>query len=152
MLPPLRRSLLSAFTPLSRRAFSTTPIRPVARLSITGRVVAEPELIHTPAGKEIVNYTVATDTHGPRNDRQSSYFKVSMYNKEGADGLKDYLLSLSKGSLVFVEGEASIRKYEDKEGATRTTLQVVHRNIEVLRRGVPREGDESAEATQAATA
>ncbi|KKA25189.1 SsDNA binding protein [Rasamsonia emersonii CBS 393.64] len=37
-------------------------------------------------------------------------------------------------TLVYVEGDATLRAYEDAEGRKNTSLHVVQRNLEVLRR------------------
>ncbi|KAG5963327.1 hypothetical protein E4U58_003594 [Claviceps cyperi] len=112
------------------RSFSTSTPRSVARISIIGHLADTPEALTTSTGKEIVKYAVASN-RGPKENRQTSWFRITSF----ADGpRRDFMLGLSKGTLVFVEGEASMQNYQDKEGQTRTALRITQRNIEVLKR------------------
>lgn len=129
-----------AATPRAARAFSTTPSRPLAKITIVGNLVQTPELQATSTGREVLKYAVASNTGRGENTR-TSYFRVSSFEAEGPR--RDYFQTLPKGTLVYVEGDASNDKYEDAEGKTRTALSIIQRNLEVLRR--PRgDGGESA--------
>ncbi|KAL1974539.1 hypothetical protein VTN31DRAFT_4743 [Thermomyces dupontii] len=123
------RSALSL--PAATRAFSSSPAHNVAKLILTGRLAAEPELTTTSSGQEVVRYSVGT-SHGPRENRQTSWFRVTSFTPEGPQ--RDYLLSLPKGTLVYVEADASIRAYEDAEGRRQHSLGVIQRSLEVLKR------------------
>ncbi|EQB50663.1 single-strand binding protein family [Colletotrichum gloeosporioides Cg-14] len=113
------------------RAFSTSPTHNVARISIIGNLADTPELHATSTGREIVKYAVASNS-GSRENRHTSWFRVTSFAPEGPG--RDFLQSLPKGTMVFVEGDASMSTYQDAEGKTRSSLNVVQRNIEVLRR------------------
>ncbi|KAG9258021.1 uncharacterized protein F5Z01DRAFT_314403 [Emericellopsis atlantica] len=115
----------------ARRAFSTTAPRPVAKISIIGNLADTPELQETSSGREIIRYAVASNS-GSKNNRQTSWFRVASF-AEGPS--RDYLLALPKGSMVFVEGDASMSTYEDAEsGKTRSSLNILQRSIDVLKR------------------
>ncbi|OAA77745.1 Single-strand DNA-binding protein [Akanthomyces lecanii RCEF 1005] len=112
------------------RAFSTSSPRSIARISIIGNLADTPELVPTNSGREIIKYAVASNS-GPRDNRQTSWFRVTSF----AEGpRKDFLLTLPKGATVFVEGDASTGTYQDKEGQTRNSFNIVQRSIEVLKR------------------
>ncbi|KND94862.1 Single-stranded DNA-binding protein RIM1, mitochondrial [Tolypocladium ophioglossoides CBS 100239] len=112
------------------RSFSTSAPRSLARISIIGNLADTPELQPTSSGREILKYAVASNS-GPKDNRQTSWFRVTSF----AEGpRRDFLLSLPKGAMVFVEGDASINTYQDANGQTRSSLNVVQRNIEVLKR------------------
>ncbi|QPH01547.1 hypothetical protein C2857_005750 [Epichloe festucae Fl1] len=112
------------------RSFSTSSPRSLARISIIGNLADTPEVQSTSTGREILRYAVASNT-GPKDNRQTSWFRVTSF----AEGhRKDFLLSLPKGTMVYVEGEASIKSYQDANGQPRSSLSVVQRNIEVLKR------------------
>ncbi|GAD97394.1 ssDNA binding protein, putative [Paecilomyces variotii No. 5] len=128
---PLRPFLRAPATTFSARSFSSSPARSVARLILTGRLGADPELQATSTGQDVVKYVVAT-SYGPRDNRQTSWFRVSSFQPEGPQ--RDHLLSLPKGTLVYVEGDASMRNWEDAEGKKQSTLSVVQRTLEVLKR------------------
>jgi hypothetical protein len=76
------------------RAFSSSPAHALARLTVTGRLGADPELQATASGQEVIKYVVGS-SHGARDNRQTSWFRITSFAPEGAH--RDYLLSLTKG-------------------------------------------------------
>ncbi|KAI9700256.1 MAG: ssDNA-binding protein, mitochondrial [Candelina mexicana] len=122
------------------RAFSTTPASQLAKMTIVGRLAAEPEPVVTSTAKELIRYAVATN-YGPADNRQTSYFRVTCFDQGPK---RDYLLGLAKGTLVYVEGDATIRNYDDAEGRRQSSFNVVQRTLEVLKRGEPK--NEEAES------
>lgn len=57
-------------------------------------MAAEPELVHTSTGKELVRYAVGVSS-GPRENQTVSWFRITSFPEEGKQ--KDYILSLPKG-------------------------------------------------------
>lgn len=90
----------SSFRPLFQRAglaarsFTTSAPRSVSRMMITGRLANNPEASNTASGQEIVKYTIASP-YGPRDRRQTSFFRISSFPSGGPQ--RDHLLSLPKG-------------------------------------------------------
>ncbi|KAL8719114.1 MAG: hypothetical protein Q9181_008104, partial [Wetmoreana brouardii] len=76
------------------RHFSTTPTRPLAKISILGRLAAEPELHATSTGQDLIRYAVGTSS-GPRENRQTSWWRVAAFTPEGP--ARDALVALGKG-------------------------------------------------------
>lgn len=76
------------------RAFSTTPSRPVARMTIVGHLADTPELQATSTGREILKYAVASNS-GPKDNRHTSWWRVTSFEPEGPR--RDFLTSLPKG-------------------------------------------------------
>ncbi|KAG6035932.1 hypothetical protein E4U19_004038 [Claviceps sp. Clav32 group G5] len=130
----------TAASACAARSFSTSTPRSIARISVVGHLADTPEVFTTSAGKEMIKYAVASH-HGTKDNRQTSWFRITHF---GDGPRKDFMLSLSKGTLVFVEGEASLKNYQDKEGQTRTALNIVQRSMEVLKRPQT-DGQESQE-------
>ncbi|PWY72900.1 ssDNA binding protein [Aspergillus heteromorphus CBS 117.55] len=112
------------------RSFSSSTPCSVARMTITGRIASEPELRATASGSEVVKYTVATNT-GSKDNRQSSFFRVTSFS---SGSQRDVILNMGKGTLVYFEGDASMRQFENAEGVKTTTLNLVQRHIEILKR------------------
>lgn len=77
----------------SARSFHTTPRRPIARMTIVGRLADAPELHSTSTGNDIIKYAIASGS-GPRDNRQTSWWKVVSFAK---DGPRERLLGLAKG-------------------------------------------------------
>ncbi|KAH0544391.1 hypothetical protein FGG08_001417 [Glutinoglossum americanum] len=79
---------------LLRRAFSSTPsAHYLARVTVIGRLAADPEAHITSTGKELVKYAVGTSSGSPEN-RKTSWFRFVSFD-EGPR--KDFLLGLRKG-------------------------------------------------------
>ncbi|MCJ1275555.1 ssDNA-binding protein, mitochondrial [Puttea exsequens] len=130
----------SALRPLShpltlRSAFSTSPPAHLARMTIVGRLADSPEIVATSTGQDVVRYALGT-SHGPRDNRQTSWWKVACFAPEG--GLRDLVMGMGKGSLVYVEGDCSMNKFTNKEGTAQTALSIVQRNVELLDKRDPR--------------
>ncbi|KAI9874649.1 MAG: ssDNA-binding protein, mitochondrial [Pleopsidium flavum] len=175
----LLRRPLPSFSPIAhtaKRTFATTPATRIAKMTIVGRLAAEPELTATSTGQEMVKYAVGT-SYGPKDNKQTSWFRVASFD-EGPR--RDYLLGLGKGyggvkegpgkdgegragesgwirvtaetssgssaltlfpprrTLIYVEGDASMRQYDDSEGKRQSALSITQRNIEVLKRPEPK--------------
>ncbi|MCJ1249321.1 ssDNA-binding protein, mitochondrial [Trapelia coarctata] len=125
-MPALRPTpLFRSFRASTARAFSTTPSSQVAKITLVGRLAAEPELTSTSTGQDMVRYSLAT-SYGPKENRQTSWWRVASFAEEGKG--RERLLGLGKGTLVYVEGDASMRKYESKEGKTESALSIVQRS------------------------
>ena len=127
----LRSTSLAATVRTTARAFSSTTPRPLARITIIGNLTAPPELRPSQSGLDYLRYAVASNS-GSGENRHASFFNVTSFVQEG--GQRDFLLSLPKGTLVCVEGEASQSNYTDAEGKPRKGLSIVQRHLEVLRR------------------
>ncbi|KAK0711152.1 hypothetical protein B0H67DRAFT_491610 [Lasiosphaeris hirsuta] len=126
----LRTASRAAAVRTTARTFSSTTPRPIAKVTIIGNLADTPELKATSTGREILKFSVASNS-GPQDNRHTSWFNVTSF----VDGpRREFLQSLSKGTLVFVEGDISINTWEDAEGKSRSGVNVVHRNLEVLRR------------------
>ncbi|KAJ5177140.1 uncharacterized protein N7482_003017 [Penicillium canariense] len=133
----LRPSLgLARTAAQASRGFSSSASRSVARMIITGRLAAEPELQATASGQDVLRYAVGT-SYGSKDNRQTSWFRVASFLPEGAQ--RDFIMSLPKGTLVYLEGDASMRTYEDADGKKHSALNIVQRSLEVLSRPPPTE-------------
>ncbi|KAK4939269.1 ssDNA-binding protein, mitochondrial [Elasticomyces elasticus] len=134
LVSPARRSAVSGLT---HRAFSTSRPSQLARLTLVGRLGADPELVETGKG-QLVRYVVGT-SFGPKDNRQTSWFRVASFAPEGP--ARDYVMGLNKGTLVYLEGDATMRTFEDSDGKKQSALNVVQTKVEVLKRQQPKEDD-----------
>ncbi|KAK0512878.1 hypothetical protein JMJ35_004895 [Cladonia borealis] len=132
-LSPATKTLTK--TLLLTRPFSSTPPSHLARMTIVGRLADSPEIVATSSGQDVVRYALGT-SHGPKDNRTTSWWKVACFAPEG--GLRDMVLGLGKGSLVYVEGDASMNKFTAKDGTAQSALSIVQRNFEILDRRDPR--------------
>ena len=94
LLSPARSAFrTSSSSSLLARTFSTTRPSQVARMTLVGRLGTDPELIET--GKmPRITYSVGVG-HGPKDNRQTSWFRVASFATDGP--VKDITMGLSKG-------------------------------------------------------
>ncbi|KAK3676470.1 ssDNA-binding protein, mitochondrial [Recurvomyces mirabilis] len=119
--------------PTATRTFSTTTPRALAKMQLIGRLADTPEAVPTSTGRELIKYSLGVQG-GPRDEngnRAVSWFKVASF-AEGAQ--RDLLLSLPKGTQMYVEAEAKMDKYQTQDGSERTALNLLQRNFEALSR------------------
>ena len=94
------------------------------KIIIVGYLGRDPELRYTPQGTAVCNFSVATTER--RKDKSGEYqdvttwFNVSLWGNR-AEQTSQYL---SKGKLVYLEGRLTQREYQDRDGNTRTSLDV----------------------------
>ncbi|OAP61081.1 hypothetical protein AYL99_03282 [Fonsecaea erecta] len=122
--------------PMSQRTFSTTRPSQLARMTLVGRLGADPELAETGKG-QVIKYVVGS-SYGPKDNRQTSWFRVASFAPEGSPQ-RDLVMGLSKGTLVYLEGDATMRTYEDSDGKKQSSLSLVQTKVEVLKRPQPKE-------------
>ncbi|KAI9714922.1 MAG: hypothetical protein M1820_000211 [Bogoriella megaspora] len=136
-LPSLRLS------PSTYRTFATSsPFRnsSFAKMTLIGRLAAEPEIVPTSTGRELIRYAIGT-TSGAKENQKTNWFKVTSFDEN--PGRREYLLGLSKGSLVYVEADARLNSFQvDGEERPRSTLELVQRSLQVLNRNRAAEGGE----------
>src|SRR5579862_9149861 len=94
------------------------------KIVIVGYLGRDPELRYTPQGTAVCDFSVATterkkDKTGEFQDL-TTWFKVNMWGRQ-AEVASQYL---AKGKLVYVEGRLSQREWQDRDGNTRTSLEV----------------------------
>lgn len=95
---------------------------------LLGRLGKDAETQYTPSGIPVTKFSLATDRNW--KDKQSGEWKketdwhnVVLWRNEG---VTQYLV---KGAQVCVEGRIQTRKYEDKNGNTRYTTEIVAERI-----------------------
>ncbi|KAI4165705.1 MAG: hypothetical protein LQ342_000647 [Letrouitia transgressa] len=116
----------------------------MAKISVIGRLASTPEVLPTSTGNDVVRYALATG-HGPKDNRYTSWWKVAAFPADNSV-VKDILLSLGKGSLVYLEGSCSMGKFTDKNGNQQSSLNIVQRQLEIIERRDPSDGDSLAPA------
>ena len=97
----------------------------VNKVILIGNLGADPELRYTAKGTPVCQLSVATnatwkDSEGQRQNK-TSWHRVVAWGKQG-ELCKEYL---RKGRQVYVEGRLNNSSYEDTEGHTRYSTEVV---------------------------
>lgn len=104
----------------------------VNKVILVARLGSDPEIRYTPSGAPVANFSVATNEKwtskdGEKNER-TEWHRIVAWNKL-AEICGEYL---SKGRQVYIEGKLQTRKWEDRDGNTRYTTEVVAREIVFL--------------------
>lgn len=94
---------------------------------LQGRLVADPELRHTPNGVAVASFRVAVDRDfkDKSGERQADFVSVIAW-RATAEFVSKFF---SKGRMAIVEGKLQSRNYEDKDGNKRYALEVVADNV-----------------------
>ena len=102
------------------------------KITIVGYLGRDPELRYTPQGTAVCDFSVATterrkDKSGEFQD-STTWFRVTFFGRL-AEVANQYL---SKGKQVYVEGRLSQREWQDREGTTRTNLEVTGSDLQFI--------------------
>jgi len=109
------------------------------KIIIIGNLGRDPELRHTPGGKPVTNFSVATNRRWTGTDGQpqeeTTWFRVSAWGKL-AEICSQYL---SKGRQVFIEGRLTVdrasggpRVWIDQDGTPRASFEVTALDMKFL--------------------
>jgi single-strand DNA-binding protein len=117
------------------------------KVQLIGRLGADPETRTLNDGAKVTNLRVATsetwkDREGERRER-TEWHRVTVWG----EGSAKYLGFAEKGTMVFVEGKLSTRKWTDNEGQDRYATEIVVQPnggglVKILTDGVERQAAE----------
>tara|TARA_R110000868_G_scaffold174782_3_gene411664 strand:- start:1852 stop:2298 length:447 start_codon:yes stop_codon:yes gene_type:complete len=104
----------------------------VNKVILVGHLSKDPEVRHLESGAAVANFSMATtesykDKNGNRQD-QTEWHNIVLW-RGLAEVAEKYL---KKGNLVYIEGKLKTRSWQDKEGATRYTTEIVGDNMTML--------------------
>jgi single-strand DNA-binding protein len=106
--------------------------RGLNKVMIIGYLDRKPEMRFTPTGKSVANFSVAcTRTWKSADEKEHSateWFNVVAWG-DLADITKQHL---SKGSLVYIEGQLQTRIWSDNEGNQNKSIEITARDIMLL--------------------
>ena len=109
-------------------------------VAIMGRLVADPELRITPAGHSVCSFRIACDrSYVQQGQERQADFIDNVAWRQQADFVSKYF---QKGSMIAIEGSLQTRNYQDKQGNSRTAVEVVANNISFA--GAKRQDSQSA--------
>ncbi len=105
------------------------------KVMIIGNLGRDPEVRYTASGQAVASLNVATherwsDKDGNPQER-TEWHRVTVWGRQGENCGK----YLTKGRSVYVEGRLQTRQWEDKEGATRYTTEIVANQVVFLQGG-----------------
>lgn len=104
----------------------------VNKVILVGNLGKDPEVRHLENGAAVANFSIATsesykDKNGNRQE-QTEWHNVVLW-RGLAQIAEKYL---RKGSQIYIEGKLRTRSWQDKDGNTRYTTEVVGDNMTML--------------------
>lgn len=96
-------------------------------VAIMGRLVADPELRTTANGTNVCSFRIVCDRNfvSQGQERQADFIDIVVW-RQAADFVCKYF---QKGSMIAVDGALQSRNYKDKQGNSRTAVEVVANHI-----------------------
>ena len=114
----------------------------VNKVILLGHLGRDPEMRYMPDGTAVANMTIATsesykDRDGNRQER-TEWHRVALYART-AEVAGEYL---RKGSQAYIEGRIRTRKWTDKDGQERYSMEIVGDRLQLIggRRDTPEGG------------
>jgi single-strand DNA-binding protein len=107
-------------------------MRSVNKVILIGNLGSDPELRRTQSGQAVATFRLATneswaDRDGNRQER-TEWHRIVAWARL-AEIVDQYM---KKGRQVFVEGRIQTRQWQDQQGQTRYTTEIVAQNIMML--------------------
>lgn len=105
----------------------------VNKVTLIGHLGADPEVRYTTSGSAVATFRVATseewkDRNSGEKQSRTEWHRVVAFGRLG-EICGEYL---HKGKQVYVEGRLQTRSWEDKDGNTRYTTEIVAREMQML--------------------
>ena len=105
----------------------------INRVIITGNLTRDPELRSTSSGTSVCSLRVACNTR--RKDQSTgewvdkpNFFDVTVWGAQGENCAR----FLSKGRPVAIDGRLEWREWQDKEGNTRQSIDIIADAVQFL--------------------
>lgn len=101
------------------------------KVLIVGRLTADPQLRVIPSGQQVASFSLATnrnwtDKAGQKKE-EVEYHNIVVWGRSAEVAGK----FLVKGSLALVEGRLQTRSWQDKQGQTRKTTEIIAERIQL---------------------
>ena len=99
----------------------------INKVILLGRLGADPEIRVSQDGKKIARFSLATseswkDKSTNEKKEKTEWHKIVIFSSGLAEISEKYL---KKGSLIYIEGQISTRKYTDQSGLEKYITEIV---------------------------
>jgi single-strand DNA-binding protein len=103
------------------------------KVTLIGRLGADPEVRYMPSGSAVANVSLATnfrwkDKQTGEKKESTEWHRVVFFNRL-AEIVGEYL---KKGAQVYVEGRLQTRKWQDQNGHDRYTTEIIASEMQML--------------------
>jgi single-strand DNA-binding protein len=101
------------------------------KVFILGRLTADPQLRNTPSGQQVASFSLATnrvwtDKAGQKKE-EVEFHNIVVWGRQAEIASK----FLTKGGLALVEGRLQTRSWQDKQGQSRKTTEIIADRIQL---------------------
>ncbi|MAW21238.1 MAG: single-stranded DNA-binding protein [Flavobacteriales bacterium] len=104
----------------------------VNKVILVGNLGKDPEVRYLDSGVAVANFSLAT-TENYKNKEGERVSQTEWHNVVLWRGLAEVAEKwLKKGSSVYIEGKIRTRKWEDKDGNTRYSTEILGDNMTML--------------------
>lgn len=105
----------------------------VNKVILVGNLGKDPEVRALESGAKVATFSIATTESYKDKNTNERVDKTEWHNIVLWRGLAEVAEKyLRKGSQVYIEGKLQTRSYDDKDGITRYTTEVVGQNMTML--------------------
>jgi single-strand DNA-binding protein len=98
------------------------------KIMLIGNLGRDPELNVTAEGTPVTKFSLAVSRKTSNGEKETEWFNIVAW-RQLAEICERYL---HKGSKVYIEGRLTQRKYTDKEGVQRTSIEVIANDMKML--------------------
>lgn len=103
------------------------------KAQIIGRLGQDPVIRYLPSGEAVCNFAVATsekwkDKQTGEAKEETAWHRITAFGRQ-AEIVGQYL---KRGSLVYVEGKMTQRKYQDKDGSEKVSHEIRMQDMKML--------------------
>lgn len=112
--------------------------RSLNKVTLIGNLGQDPEVRSTSTGGRVANFSLATSRQwsgqgGDKQEKTEWHKVVAWNNSKGGTGLADVVERYcKKGDKLYVEGRIEYRSWQDKDGQTRYTTEIIANEIIML--------------------
>lgn len=108
----------------------------VNKVILVGNLGKDPEVRHFENGGSLARFSLATSESYTRKDTNTKVTLTEWHTIVAKGGLAAKVVEpyLKKGNSVYIEGRLRTRSWEDQDGNTRYTTEVLCDNLEMLGR------------------
>ena len=98
------------------------------KILLIGNLGKDPELTVTADGTPVTKFSLAVNRKLGSGEKETEWFTIIAW-RQLAELCERYL---HKGSKVYIEGRLQQRKYTDKDGKQRTSVEVIASDVKFL--------------------
>ncbi|MEC8611162.1 MAG: single-stranded DNA-binding protein [Bacteroidota bacterium] len=123
----------------------------INKVILIGNLGKDPEVRHFENGGSLARFSLATSETYTNKETNEKVTQTEWHTVVTRGGLASKVVEpyLKKGNSVYIEGKLRTRSWEDKDGVTRYTTEVLCDSLEML--GKKSDHSESSISEQSAT-